>query len=33
MTSGRIAGEYAPPYDLAEVGRAMTGLAAGAGGT
>ncbi len=29
MLSGRIAGEFSPPYDMAEIGRAMTGLAAG----
>ncbi len=29
MLSGRIAGEFSPPYDMAGIGRAMTGLAAG----
>ena len=29
MLSGRIAGEFSPPYDMTDVGRAMTGLGAG----
>ena len=27
MLSGRVAGEFAPPYSLDAIGRAMTGVA------